>query len=326
MLKHLALSLTVASGLCLFIWAWWERSPLPPSDVIEQPVAKRAVPDGYERGRVLGESEVKVGSDEPTKGESLAEAHPRPFALDAASEIPDEARAGNPDAQFELARALEYCRTYISFFGRDRRRRTLDQGLDLAARTPGASVDEARQVYERCQPFMEGNNKEFGTADEWLERAAAAGHRGAQLLRAERLLIQAEIRGLEQETANSTSKEIESQRSAAKAVLLEGLKRRDPAVLWKIGDLQKPLTGDIVKAEKNQWVWRLAACKSGYDCSQSAEWYQYFCRFDDNCQPYESGIELIQRANAGRSAEIDLLANELLDKINAGDLSDIDWR
>lgn len=313
MLKPLALmSLIAACGLGLLIWTRWEKSSLPPSDVIEQPATKTAAPDNYERGRARGDSEAKIFSDEPaTNNPSLTEARPRAFALDAASGILEEAHAGNPDAQFELSRALDYCRRkYIFLFGRDGRR-TLDQGLALAS-TQGTSVDEARQVHERCHSYMEGNTKVLGTADEWLERAAAAGHYRAQLLRAQNLLIEATFPRVDQEAVNPQQIQLQ------KAVLLEGLKRKDPAALWTVGELQKD--------DKNSWAWFLAACKSGYDCSPSAEWYQYFCEFDYNCQPYESGIEMIQRLNAGRYPDLDRLSSELLDKLNAGELRDLGLR
>jgi hypothetical protein len=99
---------------------------------------------------------------------------------------------------------------------------------------------------------------------------------------------------------------------------VEGLERKSPAALWAIGDLQKD--------DKSAWVWFLAACKSGYDCSQSAEWYQSMCQADYNCQPYETGTDLIRRINAGRYPDLELLSNELLKQIDAREVGDLGLR
>jgi hypothetical protein len=162
------------------------------------------------------------------------------------------------------------------------------------------------------------SNAQFGTADEWLAKAAAGGLYEARVLQAYRTLIRAEFGGVDDQSAPLSRKQVEQQKAAARQILIEGLKRKDPAALWTIGDLQKE--------DKSSWVWFLAACKSGYDCSQSAEWYQSMCQSDYNCQPYETGIDLIRRINAGRYPDLELLSNELLKRIDSGELSDLGLR
>jgi hypothetical protein len=276
-----------------------------------------AAHDGSQQVSTRADVQPPYAAAAPTKPAASIEARPRPFALDPTSRVADEARAGDPAAQLELSRALDYCRRkYLFFFGRDPNRRTLDQGLALAA-SRGASVDEAREVHERCDLFMR-SNAQFGTADEWLAKAAAGGLYEARVLQAYRTLIRAEFGGVDDQSAPLSRKQVEQQKAAARQILIEGLKRKDPAALWTIGDLQKE--------DKSSWVWFLAACKSGYDCSQSAEWYQSMCQSDYNCQPYETGIDLIRRINAGRYPDLELLSNELLKRIDSGELSDLGLR
>lgn len=311
------IALAAVAVLGLLLWKPWERSALP-RDASERADATAPAHDGSQQAVTREEAATSAPVAAPPKPAASIEPRSRPFALNPTSSIPHDARSGDPAAQLELARALDYCRRkYLFYFGRAPNHRTLDQGLALAS-SRGASVDEARQVHERCDQFMQGNTAWLGTADEWLKKAAAAGSYEARLLRAQRTLVRAEFEGVDDNGAALSRKEIEQQKAAAKEVLAEGLKRKDPAALWAIGDLQKD--------DKNSWVWFLAACKSGYDCSQGAEWYQSLCRSDYNCQPYETGSDLIRRINAGRYADLELLANELLKRIDAGEVSDLDLR
>ena len=172
---------------------------------------------------------------------------------------------------------------------------------------------------------MENHTNEFGRADRWLAAAAESGHPEAQLVRAEQVLTASLLRP--QEDTRATKQDVDQDDIAqARDFLSQGLKRKDPSAVWKIGDLQKALTGDDGTADKDQWVWRLAACKLGHNCSQTADWYQFMCRFDYNCQPHESGVDLILRASAATYPDVDLLSDELVEKINTGDLSALEWK
>lgn len=236
------------------------------------------------------------------------------------------AQDGDAEAQYQLFSALEYCeRNYLFYFVRGNNRKTLDEALAWATRSPGTSAEEAREVHRRCQELVDRHPNEFGRSDAWLARAAESGHPEAQLARAERLLMPSG-QASEDSTETIDLQHHEQRRAEAKDLLLKGLERKDPSAVWKVGDLQDPLSGRPQDADKNQWVWRLAACKLGYDCSQTADWYQFMCRFDYNCQPHESGVDLILRASAVTYPDVDLLSDELAEKIEKGDLSGLGWR
>jgi hypothetical protein len=89
-------------------------------------------------------------------------------------------------------------------------------------------------------------------------------------------------------------------------------------VVWQLADLSKLFVGDAAQAAELDWVWRLAACQRGFDCSQTAEWYRVMCRSDPNCQPYETGVDFIRRLRADDFAEIERRAADLNAKIDAG--------
>ena len=172
---------------------------------------------------------------------------------------------------------------------------------------------------------MENQTNQFGRADTWLAAAVEGSHPEAQLVQAEQVLTASLLPP--HEDARATKENIDQDDvTQAKDFLWQGLKRKDPSAVWKIGDLQMALTDDDETTDRDQWVWRLAACKLGYNCSQTADWYQFMCRFDYNCQPHESGVDLILRASTASYPNVDLLSDELVEKINKGDLSGLEWK
>lgn len=202
-------------------------------------------------------------------------------------------RSGDPQSQFYLSEAISYCESgYRMYFERGTKVRTLDEALQWASTRPATSPEEARLIYERCHRLKEQDRiREFGHSRDWLARSAAGGHPLAQVELATQLLNEAEqasFAGKREDFANDL-------RTSAHQMIARAIKSREPAAIWKIGDMQRALSGSERDAESEQWVWRLAACKRGYECGPTAPWVKFACRFDVNCQPYESGIDLIRR-------------------------------
>jgi hypothetical protein len=323
-------ALVPAAGVALY--AWPDRSSLP----LHEQVARA---DGSTQ---LAAHVTATSAAEPTPArsvEALVATHAAPTKVTFADvyaaaennlvfirQMYADAQDGDAEAQFQLFSALEYCeRYYLFYFVRGNSRRTLDEALAWATRSPGTSAEEAREVHRRCQELVDKHANAFGRSDSWLARAAEGGHPEAQLARAERLLMPSG-QTAQDSMQTTNAQHHEDRRTEAKEFLLRGLERKDPSAVWKVGDLQDPLTGRPQEADKDQWVWRLAACKLGYDCSQTAHWYQFMCRFDYNCQPHESGVDLILRASAVGYPDVDRLSDELVEKINKGDLSGLRWR
>lgn len=227
-----------------------------------------------------------------------------------AENIHPAAKAGDPAAQYYLSRALKYCEDNFRFyFIRGNRRRTLDEAMVWASTRTGIDAEEAREVHARCSRLQETSHP-FGTAEAWLTASKEKGFSLAMIDAARQLAAEAGVSGATEHVA---------MRDEAKQLALRALESKDPRVVFGMGDLAALFVGDLKKASQLQWVWRLAACKRGYDCGQDADWIRLQCRFDHNCQPYESGVDFIRRANSEDFDEIERLANDLNARLDAGD-------
>jgi len=183
--------------------------------------------------------------------------------------------------------------------------------MQWASTRVGLKADDARATLEKCGRLQESSHP-FGTANEWLSASKENKFDLAMIDSALQLALKAGVSGATEHV---------EMRDEAKRLALEALKSKDPEVIFDMGDLAGLFVGDMQKASQEQWVWRLAACKRGYECGQNAEWYQHQCRFDTNCQPYESGVDFIRRANSEDFEEIDRLSNELNAKLDADDFN-----
>jgi hypothetical protein len=227
-----------------------------------------------------------------------------------AQSILPAAEAGDPAAQYYLSRTLKYCDDNFRFyFVRGNKRRTLDEGMQWASTRTGLKAEEAREVHARCSRLQETLHP-FGTADAWLSASKETGIRLAMIDTARQLAVKAGFSGATEHV---------EMRNEAKRLALRALESKDPQVIFDMGDLAALFVGDMKKASQEQWVWRLAACKRGFECGQDAEWIQLQCRFDPNCQPYESGVDFIRRVNSEDFDDIERLANDLNARLDAGD-------
>jgi hypothetical protein len=233
-----------------------------------------------------------------------------------------DARRGDRDAQYYVFEALRFCDIgYRSYFKGRGRNRTLDEALTWASTSgPLLDAEEARDIHRKCHRLKEENGSQFGMADTWLNEAADAGHPLAQAAKAFKLLA-------ETTRAPTGMPSNDSAVSADQAVelLRHALRSKDPSVLWTVGDLAKPLSGDAVAAERLQWVWRLAACQRGYDCSEAAGWYRFACRLDPQhlCQPGEDGLDYIRRVTENEFIEIEREARDINAKVDADAWSEL---
>lgn len=216
------------------------------------------------------------------------------------------AKSGDPAAQYYLSRALKYCESeYRFYFIRPNKKRTLDEAMQWASTRVGLKAEDARRVFERCSRLRETAHP-FGTPAEWLAASTENGFDLAIMESATQLMLDA--RGAEFPAQGSMLEK-------AKRMALQALRSKNPEVVFNMDDLVY-LFADAEKGLDNMWVWRLAGCLRGYECGQDSEWYQAFCRFDSNCQPYESGVDYIRRANSESFDEIErraVLLNARLD-------------
>ena len=243
--------------------------------------------------------------------------------VEASRTLLSAAQAGDANAMFELFSMREYCEDkFKAYFSTGKGRRTLDEGIAWATRYSFTSGEEARATYARCATMMSGEDiSDLGNPDEWLDKAARAGNVRAQLSKADRL-----ITALAQEAArqgeNSKINRRDARYEEAKRLIVDSYSKDAGATLWTIGDNQFAFAADDDSPENGQFIWWLAACKSGYDCSQNAEWYKFYCRVDYNCQPNETGVDFILRATSDRPG-LESLADDLLSDLKHRNLGEV---
>ena len=221
------------------------------------------------------------------------------------------AMSGDPAAQYYLFRALKYCFEFERFyFLHDGGRKTLDEAMEWASTRPDTSAGEVLEMHGRCQRLLE-TPPPFGDREEWLRRSQDGGFELAILEAARRRVLSAGRTDLPAASADA--------RKQARLLAVEALRSRDPEVIFGIGELAHLFSHDTSRDPQQSWVWLLAACKRGFDCGPNAEWHRYYCHYDWNCQPSDTGANLVRRANPETFDEIDRLADALNAKLDAGD-------
>lgn len=242
------------------------------------------------------------------------------------------ARDGDASAQFALYQALEYCEDgYRGYFDRSGKRRTLDEALEWAS-TRMVNADAVRDVHRRCEALMARGNGELGRAENWLDKASAAGVPAAQTRKALGELREVYLQTVPWPDRPALSaKEFEERRASARALVIEAVAAGDPAATWDAADVIYYLTGSGATADTEQWVWKMAACLQGYDCAPGAAWVTALCDYAgvNPCRGGETGTDIIRQAwrqASGRSdsSEFDQRAQQLAERLNSGHFSDED--
>jgi hypothetical protein len=309
--------LLVAAGVALWIFERDRPQLKAPATVQPLPVSAPAVP----AEPPLSETAATPAANEPTPASPppAAPEWARRFATaadhhDFIESVFPAARKGDAKAQFYLSEALLYCdRGYRVYF--DHRnapgRRTLDEALYRIRNREPWETEEAKRVHARCHRFQERRDRgQFGSAPEWLVRAAEGGNPMALARRAGALYTELVVR--EGVTPADTEK-LASLRSLGRSAL----QSREPGVLLELAATAAFLaTSD--HRDPHSWAWVLLGCQRGADCSPEVPWVQMACRYDLNCQMGESGVQFMQRALANEYPEIERLAAEVGANLDAG--------
>ena len=150
----------------------------------------------------------------------------------------------------------------------------------------GFPQDYLRKLHQQCERMRGDDLESFGDADAWLRNAVDAGSPLALILRARLQAGRSPIRG----TDGAADSDPEARRLAIAA-----LTSKRPMVILQAGEvsalLQVPAYSDAVETT----AWALTACQRGLDCSTKSDWFQLQCAADQNCQPFESGVDIMRR-------------------------------
>ncbi len=300
------MSLLLAAAACIFVLRETRREgAAPPAEPASAAGAGRSAPIASPKSELPGATPSPAAPIGYSQRFSEATDY-----LAFVRSIHEDAKRGDLDAQYYLFRALDFCHGHFRvYFGLPGKGRTYDEGLRWAARhRPALDVEEARRVYEQCRSLEEFHKNEFGEREQWLQKAALGGQPRAQMVLAGKLLV-----------GSSELPEAEAERSRqdARDLVRDALRTKDPEVLLAAGDLVHLRKG-VVPDDSDMSAWWLAACIRGLDCGPHGERTRQICRFDANCQPYESMIDMMRR-NSADFMTLEAKAHEINRLIDAGD-------
>lgn len=218
--------------------------------------------------------------------------------------IHESARSGDGASAYYMFRALDRCQTeYGIRFGGSRRERPLDEVLADQSIVSQFGDADLRRIHGQCQRLRESDPARFGALEEWLVKAANAGYPRAQAEWALRLVNGA--------AGTPDGDALERAREMARAALAS----KDPAVFVPVSSVIRGLSEQDTNRDAS---WFVAACQRGFDCSPGSEMTRIVCRFDANCQPYESSLDLLRRHSGGEFETIERGARAINAAIDAG--------
>ena len=316
--------------LCGGIGWWWLRAPRPATSAGQAPdltaprpeKAPAAVPAGAPPESAATRLE---GATSPAAAErnDYARFHESKDFYAYAEELLPLAKQGDASAQFYLSSALSYCEGLYDWYfieytqNGTRRQRTLDEALQLTAERKVFQPDDVRDIQQRCQKLRSIDPPPFGTSREWLDAAIALGFPMAQASEALNLALQGQGR--------SNPEKAQAARGEARQLALVALRTRDPMVMAQMGDIAANLAGeDSGKARIVRWAWPLAACQREANCRIMGDWMRLFCNIDTQCQPFETPVDIIRRQAGNDYDEVERMARELNEKLDAGTLGEGD--
>ena len=183
------------------------------------------------------------------------------------------------------------------FFRDGNRRRTYDEVVQYAVKRGGLNWEFVAGKFMRCKRLLEASDSPFGTAEEWMNAATENGYPRAQARAALGKVWKSRY-----ETEPNLAREGGEE---ARRLALEALRTKDPGAIFLVGDVAIALDSREGAANPQEWIWILAACERGYDCSRQSPWYQLRCSFDPLCQPYENGVvDVVQRETGNRFPDL----------------------
>jgi hypothetical protein len=288
-------------------------APLPTGGALPQPSSTERAAAPLTASTMDGFAQPASGSPASSTPAAIRVRPPDPMAANFAATddllafvegIHPTAEAGDGAAAYYMFRALDRCQTeYGMRFGGGRRERPFDDVLADPSVVSQFGEADLRRIYGQCQRLRESDLARLGPMDDWLLKAADARYPRAQAELALQL-----VNGT---TGTQDPEALEKARELARAAL----ESRDPAVFVPVSSVIGRLTEGNADRDAS---WFVAACQRGFDCSPGSEMTRIVCRFDTNCQPYESSLDLLRRHSGNDFDAIERGAREINAAIDAG--------
>jgi hypothetical protein len=231
-----------------------------------------------------------------------------------------DAKTGNPDAQFYLARSIEYCNEKNGFFFEHRGQKlTLGEGLQYAAKR-NLPIEIAQEVYDKCHDFTVNDQSVLGDSADWLAKATASGQPLAQAATAAKILKQnseemfAKASGVPNPNPSAKigagANPTELLRSAAES--------DEPEVFFTIGEMLPLLSAPNTDTKVDRLAWMLLACERGFDCTANADWVKLRCGSTPVCASATESSDIVRSFSGDNWPAVQQRASDMSAKIAAG--------
>ncbi len=299
-----------------------------------RPISSRRVPVENTPARIGSFAPVQHAAP-PAKSASAVESyiHARRLKqsrnyLTFAQATIEAAKSGDPDAQYYLAKALDFCDStskdaaYRVFFRRNGTELMADDSMQYPSEL-SKSEDLASLIHERCYELENGKEKdsEFGRPLDWIAKASNADQPAAQSALA--LAALQRFGDADTDLKNAMAVAHIENVEDARSLLMAAASTKDPEAIWNVGAAQGRFSQTYDDKLKNQLAWWLVSCQRGFDCDADADWIQMSCQ-TVGCPKDLAGPDFIRLMSRDCWQEVEQRAQEIADQLDAGELSQLD--
>jgi len=308
----------VATALTLALVAWYLRADSAKAPATNAPAAT-AVPKAAKSASLRANdapaqslrtiAKAAAAAKSPNYAADFLHASDLLAFLEA---LAPAAADGDVDALYYMGRASWRCtREYSTLFGPPGKEMTLEVALEKDYWTR-YHEQLARRIYSQCQRFKATANNPFTEWQNLIDAAAEAGNGPAKAL-----LVFEMGRGT---IGMHDAETLEQRSSRIRALAKEAIRTKHPEVLFQFAYIDS-ISGKSGTAEDMAGAWMLAACQRGLECGRASEQFQFFCKWDPDCKPSETLVDLWRRRP--RFDEFQRFANELNAKLDADRFDEI---
>jgi hypothetical protein len=315
--------LLVVTALTLVLAAWYLRSNSVPTALTNTPA--RTVEPAPAKFASAHPADSSTQAQRPVAQVLPAEAARKAKSPDYGAQfrsagdllsflerLAPAAAEGDVDALYYLGVASRRCtREYNTLFGPPGKEMTLEVALEKEYWTRYYEP-LARKIHGQCARFKATAANSFTEWESLLDAAAEAGSGAAKALVAFEMQ-NGMLRVRDPTERGQMTSEI---RALAKAAI----RSKDPEALFQLAYVES-ISGRTGTAEDMAGAWMLAACQRGLECGLSSEAFQFFCRWDPECKPSETLVDLWRRRP--RFDEFQRFADELNAKLDADRFDEI---
>lgn len=235
------------------------------------------------------------------------------------------ATAGDPGAEYLIAKALRYCAENLRGFFRkpDGSTRTLDEVQVRMARIPHG-YELSNEIYDHCRTYLDDPVllKTTASWETWLDKAVAANYPPAQIERADLLRIS----DLMRDSANATSGDvIPPAAGPARDLAFTAVLSGNPDAILGMANWVDGTKHSQDEYQSLVSAWELLACERGYDdCGSNSELSRSVCVYDPQCLNDSNVVDSLQRQLGTRFDDARRLAESIGLALDAKDRSAIE--